>query len=55
MLCLQCAHYQGFGVFGFEYLPHTCTACPDGIPAQTLQGDPREEPANPHCCYTPKS
>lgn len=52
ILCLQCVLYQGSGVSGFEYLPHTCTACPDGIPRETLDGDPRVHPANQDCKFS---
>lgn len=48
-LCVRCRHYLGAGVSGFEYLAHTCDACPDGIPREVLDGDPRLNPANSQC------
>lgn len=50
-ICLSCVHYQGSGISGFEYLAHTCTACPDGIPRETITGDPRLVPPNGECRY----
>lgn len=54
-ICLQCKQYQGSGVSGFEYLPHTCEACPNGIPRETILGDPRENPPNAACQFIPNS
>lgn len=50
-LCIQCVHYLGAGISGFEYLAHTCSACLDGIPREVLDGDPRIQPANSDCKF----
>lgn len=51
-LCLRCSRYRGSDISGFEYLAHTCEACPDGIPREVILGDPRVTPPNAQCRFT---